>query len=207
MAPLGSKDILTTGDIARLFRVAPRTVQKWSDEGLLVGYRIPGGGACANHRRFHVSDVRNFARKYGIRMKDDRYVCVEILFIGLPSPLVITLVETLGNEFRLATVKDLFSAGLLMSTERPEVVVFDFLLGRSESFTAAEQVREISVFSNVIALAGEDDGFLVDNVFPFDVVLHRPFDPSSLIAVIREALQKRRSIKERRRESGVHPTK
>lgn len=36
-------DVLRPGEIARLFRVSPRTVAKWIDNGLLAGYRLPGG--------------------------------------------------------------------------------------------------------------------------------------------------------------------
>lgn len=34
---------LTTGQVARICGVAPRTVQKWIDSGHLHGYRLPGG--------------------------------------------------------------------------------------------------------------------------------------------------------------------
>lgn len=34
--------VYTTGQIARLLRVAPRTVSQWIDKGHLKGYRLPG---------------------------------------------------------------------------------------------------------------------------------------------------------------------
>ena len=40
--PLHDKDVLTTGDVARICNVASRTVSKWFDSGQLRGYRIPG---------------------------------------------------------------------------------------------------------------------------------------------------------------------
>src|SRR5579862_2648637 len=36
------KDVLTTGEVAKICNVAPRTVSKWFDSGALTGYRIPG---------------------------------------------------------------------------------------------------------------------------------------------------------------------
>src|SRR5688572_17759958 len=36
------KDVLTTGEVAKICNVAPRTVSKWFDSGALRGYRIPG---------------------------------------------------------------------------------------------------------------------------------------------------------------------
>ena len=36
------KEVLTTGEVAKICNVAPRTVSKWFDSGSLKGYRIPG---------------------------------------------------------------------------------------------------------------------------------------------------------------------
>lgn len=34
--------VFTTGQVAKICNVAPRTVSKWFDSGKLRGYRIPG---------------------------------------------------------------------------------------------------------------------------------------------------------------------
>ena len=36
------KKVFTTGQVAKICKVAPRTVSKWFDTGRLRGYRIPG---------------------------------------------------------------------------------------------------------------------------------------------------------------------
>ena len=36
-------EVFTTGQVARICKVAPRTVVKWFDSGRLRGYRTPGG--------------------------------------------------------------------------------------------------------------------------------------------------------------------
>ena len=36
------KDVLTTGEVAKICNVAARTVSKWFDSGQIEGYRIPG---------------------------------------------------------------------------------------------------------------------------------------------------------------------
>ena len=50
------KNILTTGDVARICSVAPRTVSKWFDTGQLKGYRIPG----SKDRRIPVAALPSF---------------------------------------------------------------------------------------------------------------------------------------------------
>ena len=37
-----SKQVLPTGEVARVCRVSPRTVGKWLDSGRLAGRRVPG---------------------------------------------------------------------------------------------------------------------------------------------------------------------
>ncbi len=36
------KNVLSTGEVARICHVSPRTVQKWFDKKLINGYKIPG---------------------------------------------------------------------------------------------------------------------------------------------------------------------
>ena len=43
MGDINGKSILTTGEVAKICRVSSKTVQKWVDSGLLVGFRLPGG--------------------------------------------------------------------------------------------------------------------------------------------------------------------
>ncbi|MEM9111882.1 MAG: helix-turn-helix domain-containing protein [Planctomycetota bacterium] len=56
------KDILTTGEVAKICNVAPRTVSKWFDSGQLKGYRIPG----SKDRRIPVSQLVKFMKEHGI---------------------------------------------------------------------------------------------------------------------------------------------
>jgi hypothetical protein len=63
------KDVYTTGDIARLFQVAPRTAGKWIDSGALPGWRIPRGDGRGDRRVLRAS-VMAFAEKHGIPLDE-----------------------------------------------------------------------------------------------------------------------------------------
>ena len=56
------KTVLTTGEVARICSVAPRTVSKWFDAGQLRGYRIPG----SKDRRIPVEHLLRFMRAHGM---------------------------------------------------------------------------------------------------------------------------------------------
>lgn len=55
-----TKEVFTTGDVARLCNVAPRTVSNWFDAGMLKGYRIPGSRA----RRIPRENLVAFLKQY-----------------------------------------------------------------------------------------------------------------------------------------------
>jgi excisionase family DNA binding protein len=46
--------LLTPAEVARLFRVDPKTVTRWAAAGRLSSVRTPGG-----HRRFRAAEVRS----------------------------------------------------------------------------------------------------------------------------------------------------
>ena len=66
LSALKEKRVLTTGDVARICHVAPRTVSKWFDSGRLQGYRIPGG----RDRRIPVENLVEFMQRHGIPLGD-----------------------------------------------------------------------------------------------------------------------------------------
>ena len=56
------KNVLTTGEVAKICNVAPRTVSKWFDSGHLRGYRIPG----SKDRRIPLDQLVRFMRSHNI---------------------------------------------------------------------------------------------------------------------------------------------
>src|SRR5450759_3087316 len=53
--------LLTPAEVAALFRVDPKTVTRWANDGKLTSLRTPGG-----HRRYRESEVRNLLGGAGI---------------------------------------------------------------------------------------------------------------------------------------------
>lgn len=50
--------IFSSGEVAKMFSVASRTVTQWCDKGILECYHIPGG----NHRRITREALIRFAK-------------------------------------------------------------------------------------------------------------------------------------------------
>jgi excisionase family DNA binding protein len=56
-APLEMEKLYTPAEVARMFRVDPRTVTRWAGAGKLASIRTPGG-----HRRFKAAEVDKLLR-------------------------------------------------------------------------------------------------------------------------------------------------
>ena len=56
------KKVFTTGQVAKICKVAPRTVSKWFDSGRLRGYRIPG----SQDRRIPREQLIRFLKEHGM---------------------------------------------------------------------------------------------------------------------------------------------
>ena len=63
-----SREYVTTGQVAKLFGVSPRTAANWFDAGRLKGHRLPGRGRGANagERRYWLSSCVELAEAHGI---------------------------------------------------------------------------------------------------------------------------------------------
>ena len=57
-----AQQVFTTGQVAKICKVTPRTVSKWFDSGRLRGYRIPG----SQDRRIPREALIHFLGEYGL---------------------------------------------------------------------------------------------------------------------------------------------
>lgn len=93
------KDILTTGQVAKLCKVAPRTVCNWCDGNKLKYYRIP----LSEDRRVQKVHLIEFMKEYGMPVPK---------FLELPE----FLIHWFTGELNL---------GRAIELEKPDVVVFE----------------------------------------------------------------------------------
>lgn len=126
----------TTGQVAKICKVAPRTVSKWFDSGRLRGYRVPG------------SQDRRIPREYLVRFLNEQgmplgQLANEISARALVvSPPEVDLGAVLKAELRGRANWELraapcgFSAGLDYYEFEPNVLVVDFRGSGAESARA-----------------------------------------------------------------------
>jgi hypothetical protein len=176
---------MTTGKAAKLLGVAPRTVAQWMDKGLLAGHRLPNSGRSTSYpgdRRFHMADVQKFARHYDIHLKGVSPLPLAVYLVGSDAKTAHVVASELALDIRFLSVPNYFAAGWQMSREEPDMVLFDFLSGKSDAMAAARKVRDSYLHAAVVAITNEDDTHVAEGVF--DKVFFRPFDPTRVVEYI-----------------------
>lgn len=193
-ARLASAAVLTTGQAAAVCGVAPRTVSKWFDAGLLRGYRLPacpraprGGAGDACDRRIPRADLAEFLVRNGMA------VALARLGLGPDGTRLVALAGLVALEagavhsglpagWRCEAVGSLFGLGLLLGGVLDAVVVLDASLGRSDVLAAGAWLRGAMPGVRLVGLASEDD----PGAWPgFDAVLRRPCGADAVLAAVK----------------------
>ena len=137
-----AKDVLTTGEVAKLCHVTIRTVIKWFEKGHLKGYKIPG----SRDRRFARDDVLAFMKGHGIPLTDPNAEVTtkkRVLVVDddeAVREIMVAYLDQIGL-FDWKTAKNGYEAGLKTQSFRPHVLLTDYQLGDITGVDVAESVR------------------------------------------------------------------
>jgi len=89
------KKVFTTGQVAKICKVAPRTVSKWFDSGRLRGYRIPG----SQDRRIPREQLIRFLKEHGMPLGElEEEGWHKILLIGTEKIFTDRIKELLPED-------------------------------------------------------------------------------------------------------------
>lgn len=154
---LATQKVFTTGQIAQLLAVAPRTVSKWIDSRLLKGFRLPGSA----DRRVVREELRRFLVRYGYPT-DWLAAAQSVLFVGCESALVSAFVRGLSgrDDWRVESVGSVFAAGVVVGTFSPNVVIVDpRAFGRIDACGMAARLRDLPPAGRTLLIAIADQDF------------------------------------------------
>lgn len=182
------KTVLTTGEVARICNVAPRTVSKWFDAGHLRGYRIPG----SKDRRIPIDHLVRFMRAHGIPLNGVDRGCTRVLVFDADPTLCQALHSALTEEngFEVATACTALEAGAAAQELKPDVIIVDVRLPDAPPKVVARFVHSL-VDPDATCLIGmarglttpEGQALLQEG---FDGYVSKPFDTHTLVRMIEE---------------------
>ena len=104
------RDVLTTGEVAKICNVASRTVSKWFDSGQLRGYRIPG----SKDRRIPVSSLVRFMKSHNIPLDGLMTGNTRVLIADSDPDVRSSLTDILGEQtkYDVKSAVNGFAAGI-----------------------------------------------------------------------------------------------
>lgn len=183
------KEVLTTGEVARLCGVAPRTVSKWFDTGTLRGFKIPG----SRDRRIPRESLVRFMRVHGIPLRgldgavtrvlivDSDYETADALRVALES----------GFDYEVQVATGVFEAGLLARQTRPHVIMLHTgVPGLSpRDMRQALKADPELVATRVVAVepTHNDDVFRCRMEEGFDACISKPYNLGTTVRIIEDA--------------------
>jgi excisionase family DNA binding protein len=137
--PLKNKDVLTTGQVAQICSVAPRTVTKWFDTGRLKGYRIPG----SRDRRIPVSELLRFMKAHNIPTELLENGRLRVLIIDDSGQNGDGLAGMLAERpnYEIQTANNGFDAGLMAHRFMPHAVLINLLSSRIDAGEICKNIR------------------------------------------------------------------
>ena len=180
------KDILTTGEVAKICNVAPRTVSKWFDSGQLRGYRIPG----SKDRRIPLNALVKFMKAHNIPVDGLQSGQMRVLIVDGESETVQVLENVLTEQanYEVRVAHSGFACGVECEKFRPHVMLLDMHLEdvKGEDVLKLIQGNDDLQLTKVIAMSGKlTDGqaqHLMQN--GFDGYLKKPFHVRQVVEAI-----------------------
>jgi len=188
------KQVFTTGQVAKICQVAPRTVSKWFDSGKLKGYRIPG----SQDRRIPREQLIRFLKENSMPLGGlEQEGWHKILVVGAEMPFIERIKELLpeDDDFKYEVANSGFEAGTKASAFQPDTIVIDFAMGRSESVQIASALRRNDQYKEtlIIAMASEDEPNPEDlSNYGYNEAFKKPFDIALLAERIRTIVDEKR---------------
>jgi excisionase family DNA binding protein len=184
------KNVLTTGDVARICNVAPRTVSKWFDTGQLKGYRIPG----SKDRRIPVSELIRFMKVHNIPAASLPVGKIRILVADSHEESASALANALRTKagYEVQIVLSNFEAGVTIQKFAPHVLLVNLLAkgidaaGICRNIRTDEDLQTIKVIALANRLSGSESAALLQK--GFDSSVSDSSDVTEVIKKIEEAI-------------------
>ena len=163
------KNVLTTGEVAGICNVAPRTVSKWFDNGHLKGYRIPG----SRDRRIPAGELMRFMRVHNIPAAALPVGKIRVLIADSNTDASSKLADALRSRagYETQTVRSNFQTGAVTQKFAPHVLLINLLAEGIAATDICKNIRAngdlqtIKLIALANQLSGSESAALLQNGF------------------------------------------
>jgi excisionase family DNA binding protein len=184
------KDVLTTGEVAKICNVAPRTVSKWFDSGQLKGYKIPG----SKDRRIPKQQLIKFMQLHGIPLDGITSGSTRVLIVDDEKEVTDALQKVLTEQakYEVKVAASTFAAGLECERFKPHVILLDLHLADNAHMELVNRVRQEDdlAITKIIAMSGKMTDAQLTGLknTGFETYLKKPFQIRQVIQAVEQCM-------------------
>ena len=183
------KNVLTTGDVAKICNVAPRTVSKWFDSGQLKGYRIPG----SKDRRIPLNELVRFMKAHNMPTEAIPGGKLRVLVVDNGERTSSALIDRLATRgsYEVEAAYTSFETGAAIQRFSPHVVLINLMAngidanGICQSIRGNEEFETVKIIALANHLSEQEAGALMQK--GFDGYVSNPSDDTEVVHKIEEA--------------------
>lgn len=182
---------LSTFAIAEMLHVDPGSVANWVDEGILNAHRTPGG-----HRRVELKDLLSFLKEHNMpvptELQDKEVSILVVDDEEAVASLVARAIKAKFPEYVVREANDGFTAGTLITTHKPDVVILDIRMPGLDGFEVCRMIkaRDESKHAEVIAMTGFSSEVNDEKIIECGarICLKKPVDMDQLVDEVAKSL-------------------
>ena len=146
------KKLLSTLDISRMLGVAIASVAKWVDQNHLKAGKTPGG-----HRRVLVEDLLDFLHRQNLPIPAELLPSKPVVLV-VDDEVEVTawIAEEISGEFpecEVHQVHDGYSAGELVASLKPSVVLLDLHMQGMDGYEVCRRIKAREDTKNIVVIA------------------------------------------------------
>lgn len=180
MAIKSNTGVLTTGQVARICKVAPRTVSKWFDRGQLQGYKIPG----SRDRRIPVRQLISFMKSHGMPI-DELDTGPELtLIVAAAGSRGDLMLAALDGHADVTRAHSLFEAGCMIERSRPQTIVIDLADFGSQLITCIDAIKANSNNARIVTVGDNGTPTPTDTLQLSDAHVADIHDADALLSAV-----------------------
>ena len=146
------KKALSTSAVARLLGVAVGSVANWIDQNKLKAGRTPGG-----HRRVVVEDLVEFLKRQKLPIPPGLISLPPRILIVDDEPSVTKIIaaeiKAEHPDYEILEAHDGFSAGQMVGSLKPDVVILDLRMPRVDGFEVCRQIKSDKATKDAVVIA------------------------------------------------------
>ena len=185
-----TKQVFTTGEVARVCKVSQQTVIRCFDSGKLQGFRVPG----SRFRRIPRDALMRFMKENQIPLDQLDSGKKRVLVVDDDEAIVDMFSDLLTRDgrFEIQTAQTGYEAGIITEKFRPDIILLDFKLPDINGNAVCRTIRANPRYEHIkiIILSGVADPEEVEELQSagIDDFIRKPFDIKVVIARMTELL-------------------